>query len=71
MCIMGWAMPQQIGAHGDGSNPHLLPWPVWLGWLERCPITERLRVQFLVRTCAYMIPSPGADPWSEHIEATN
>ena len=42
------------------------PWPVWLSWLEHCPMTKGLQVLFLVRAHVWMaglIPSLGAhDP---------
>ena len=32
------------------ESEHIVPWLVWLHWLEHHPITKRLRVRFLVRT---------------------
>ena len=35
----------------------MVPWLMWLSWLERCPITEGLQVQFPVRAHAKVVSS--------------
>lgn len=36
-------------AYSLGINTHKYPWPAWLRWLERHPVTKRLQVGYSVR----------------------
>ena len=47
----------------ERRNKKFKPWLVWFIWLEHCPITKRLQVQFPVRVHAWVVGSP----WSRHV----